>query len=588
MWYRTGTIGLTNGSTAVTGSGTAFIANAAVGEALLAPDGKYYEIAAVVSDTSLTLGSNYLGTTASAQAYAILPSQSFVRDLAAQAAALIQTYADIATGAGAGKFSSGTSALPGIAGSADTDTGINLAGSNVLNLVAGGATRVSVTTAGAAVTGTLSTSGNATLGDSTSADSHTVNGVAAISANSATDALKVTQAGAGNALLIEDIASDTTPFVVTNTGDVVVGHIAGIGMGQFTNVQSHATGGRAGLTAVRWSADTISPRIQLGKSRSATIGAYAAVQSGDDLGGVYFYGDDGTDLVTAGASIIATVDGTPGSNDMPGRLSFNTTSDAGSSPTERMRIDSAGSVAIGSASTSSQKLAVVGFMGASTTGYCTTMWGNYDLDYTSGVGMSISTPMPTNGGTPYTVSSYQYFSAVQGAFNADATVTNQIGFGVPSSLIGATNNYAFLSNIPSGTGRWNFYAAGNAANHFTGVTTHGAAFGYGVTTGVGGTVTQATSKATGVTLNTPTGQITLNAASLAASTTALFTLTNSAIGANDTIICHRKSGGTAGAYQVWVDSVAAGSCVIAVRNTTAGALAEAPLLQYSIIKGAIA
>jgi hypothetical protein len=56
-WYRTGTISLTNGSTAVTGSGTAWISNAAVGEALLAPDGKLYEIANIASDTSITLGS---------------------------------------------------------------------------------------------------------------------------------------------------------------------------------------------------------------------------------------------------------------------------------------------------------------------------------------------------------------------------------------------------------------------------------------------------------------------------------------------------------------------------------------------------
>jgi hypothetical protein len=121
-----------------------------------------------------------------------------------------------------------------------------------------------------------------------------------------------------------------------------------------------------------------------------------------------------------------------------------------------------------------------------------------------------------------------------------------------------------------------------------GLTTFLYKFGYGTRTGVGGAVTQATSKATGVTLNTVTGAITTAADALAASTTVSFTLTNSEIEANDNIIIHRKSGGTAAAYQVWVDSVAAGSCVICIRNTTGGSLSEAVVLQFSVVRGAIA
>lgn len=339
-WYKTGTLSLTNGSTAVTGSGTAFIANAAAGEALLAPDGKYYEIAAVVSDTSLTLGSNYLGTTASGQAYTILPSQSFVRDLAAQAAALIQTYADIATGAGAGKFSAGTVSLPGIAGSADTDTGINLAGSNVLNLVAGGAARVAVTTAGAAVTGTLSTSGNATLGDSSSADSHTVNGIAAISANSASTALTITQTGSGNALLIEDVASDASPFVIDGAGRVMIGKtVADSTDGTSLNV---------------YSAAQYYPQPVITNDFDGTGGSYLmfkrrrganAMQENDGIATIYFAGWDGAAMI-ASSTITAAIDGIPGTNDMPGRMMFSTTPDGSTSPSERMRIDSAGQTLI--------------------------------------------------------------------------------------------------------------------------------------------------------------------------------------------------------------------------------------------------
>ena len=111
----------------------------------------------------------------------------------------------------------------------------------------------------------------------------------------------------------------------------------------------------------------------------------------------------------------------------------------------------------------------------------------------------------------------------------------------------------------------------------------------GFGTGSGSTVTQATSKATGVTLNKPSGQITMNAASLAADTAVSFTLTNSAIGANDIVNVEIKSGAaTGGSYQVQCDQKAAGSCRISLRNMTTGALAEALVLQFEVRKGAIA
>lgn len=180
------------------------------------------------------------------------------------------------------------------------------------------------------------------------------------------------------------------------------------------------------------------------------------------------------------------------------------------------------------------------------------------------------------------------FMASQGTFGAGSTVTNQYGFRVQSNLTGAANNYGFWSNIPAGTGRWNFYAENTAENYFRGLTTFGDKFGYGTLVGVGGAVTQATSKSTGVTLNKVTGAITMHSAALAANTTVTFTLTNSTIEANDLIYPQIKSGGTSGAYLVWIASVAAGSCVIAVRNITAGSLSESPVIQFDVIRGAIA
>jgi len=81
------------------------------------------------------------------------------------------------------------------------------------------------------------------------------------------------------------------------------------------------------------------------KSRGTTVGSNTIVQSGDSLGFVGFQGSDGSEFVDA-ANIGVYVDGTPGANDMPGRLVFSTTADGASSPTEAMRITQSGSVLI--------------------------------------------------------------------------------------------------------------------------------------------------------------------------------------------------------------------------------------------------
>lgn len=100
-----------------------------------------------------------------------------------------------------------------------------------------------------------------------------------------------------------------------------------------------------------------------------------------------------------------------------------------------------------------------------------------------------------------------------------------------------------------------------------------------------GTVTQGTSKATAVTLNTSTGQITTNAASLAGGATVQFALTNNKIGAKDTLIVNIGSGGTAGAYWPYVAGLTAGSATIGLYNNTAGPLAESPVINFAIIHG---
>jgi len=100
------------------------------------------------------------------------------------------------------------------------------------------------------------------------------------------------------------------------------------------------------LSLIRNTANTNAPRLIFGKTRGSSLGTNVVVQNNDVLGNIAFVGNDGTDLASFAANIAAFVDGTPGSNDMPGRLVFSTTADGADSPTERMRITSSGSVGI--------------------------------------------------------------------------------------------------------------------------------------------------------------------------------------------------------------------------------------------------
>ena len=106
----------------------------------------------------------------------------------------------------------------------------------------------------------------------------------------------------------------------------------------------------------------------------------------------------------------------------------------------------------------------------------------------------------------------------------------------------------------------------------------------GYTAAAQGTVTQATDKSTAVTLNKPAGRITMNNASLATATNATFTLNNSFISANDTVILTISGGqATPGSYNVFANALAAGSVSISLRNISGGSLSEAVVINFAII-----
>ncbi len=254
---------------------------------------------------------------------------------------------------------------------------------------------------------------------------------------------------------------------------------------------------------------------------------------------------------------------------------------------------------------------------AAAQGFCTNGMSNTDIvviglnitgtDTASG-GSDIA--IGSSGGTPdsnITFIAAKYDTIVDAGNAARFQVTGIPG-GVDATVktvgyyLGGTKFADVQSNIytsiydPSGVGK---FRVGNASDPTTycdntthkvrsadGLTsfTQTDANGFGYATGQGGTVTQATSKSTGVTLNKTCGQITMNNAALAAATTVAFTLTNSLIAATDVVLVNIASAATSGAYTVTVTAVAAGSCRIEVRNNSGGSLSEALVLNFAIFK----
>jgi len=137
-------------------------------------------------------------------------------------------------------------------------------------------------------------------------------------------------------------------------------------------------------------------------------------------------------------------------------------------------------------------------------------------------------------------------------------------------IVAAAANNTFLARYTTGAGDYEAL-----------VTT---TTGLGFYTGAGGTITQATSKATAFTLSKMCGQITTAADVLNAATIVSATWTNSLIAATDVVIINHKSGGTLGAYTINVACLA-GTATLSIRNNTAGNLSEALVLNFVVIKG---
>lgn len=322
---------------------------------------------------------------------------------------------------------------------------------------------------------TLSSTGNASLGDAEATDTHAIKGATTVLANSASAALTVTQTGAGNAFVVEDSTSpDATPFVINNSGNVIIGHTESQTALGSSTIQVNTTGLGSAYATANWNTLAAgSPAYFAYKSVSGTVGTFTgALPINSRLLSITAFGDNGTGFSEA-ARIRVETDAASSGAVMPSRFTFVLQDSAGTL-TERMRIDSAGRVGIGSVSTDT------------TFNNSRNITGNV-TSYANFTNSEIQSDVTTNAygyrsrlstqAAAFTLPLIYHYSATQGTFGASSTVTSQIGFNASSTLIGATNNYGFYSDIPSGTGRWNFYAVGTAANYFAGDTWFGSAAG---------------------------------------------------------------------------------------------------------------
>ena len=95
-WYKAGTASFANGSATVTGSGTSWVDNVKIGDALRAPDGRVYEIVEIVSSSELEIRPAYEGSSESNADYAIQPTRGILQRVFNQ----IQAWLDAAAGFG--------------------------------------------------------------------------------------------------------------------------------------------------------------------------------------------------------------------------------------------------------------------------------------------------------------------------------------------------------------------------------------------------------------------------------------------------------------------------------------------------------
>jgi hypothetical protein len=226
-------------------------------------------------------------------------------------------------------------------------------------------------------------------------------GPSTITANSASPALTLTQTGSGDAFVVEDAASDTTPFVINTSGRVL-----------------------ASIPTALTVDGTVQSAVQ-----SSTVSAYLSNANGTTSQRAHW-------RLAVNDAEVANIGCT------------STTYNVTVGGTIRQSITENGQhtfSAIGTGGLASVVASISGTnIGGATTNYG--IFNNITFGQTATVrGEGFQTTLGTEAAA-FTLAEMGHYKATQGVFGAASAVTNQIGFLVDSNLIGATNNYGINSS----------------------------------------------------------------------------------------------------------------------------------------------
>jgi len=300
-------------------------------------------------------------------------------------------------------FLAGTAALPGLTPEGDSNTGIYSPGADQVAISTNGSERLRVDSSGRVGIGSNATSPSQQLHvrtdqagytwtriDNQSSSASAYAGLMLGAFGNSWGIVNGSSAANGNsmAFVIDAGGTNSEKLRIDTSGRLLVGtstarSMGGISAGIFIEGTAYNS-----ISINNNTNDAFSSLLAFGKSRGTANGAVTSVGNGDRLGGINFYGADGSTNVEA-ARITAEVDGTPGANDMPGRLVFSTTADGASSPTERVRITQSGDVFIGTTTSGLSNSNGFGFNNASGQSY-----------------LNVGHPSGTNSGFEYIGFSY--------------------------------------------------------------------------------------------------------------------------------------------------------------------------------------
>lgn len=263
-----------------------------------------------------------------------------------------------------------------------------------------------------------------------------------IDVTSSTNALRITQKGSGNALLVEDSANtDSSPFIINSDGQIVSGTTTAFN-GYNTSLQLIGTDSlpNGGINTRRISDSSTGQSIFIEKARG-TVASPQSVFNGDEIGGLIFNGFDGTNWVPT-SKISSIVDGVTGTGDMPGAIVFSTTPNNYSTLSERMRITNVGFVGINTSSPTSE-LHVNGTITGSNGSFNNIISNSStitNISSTSIISTNISTSTPVSSND---VATKAYVDGLSGSIAQEVIMFDDIS----SDFDGQTNRFFLTNNL---------------------------------------------------------------------------------------------------------------------------------------------